>query len=264
MLSKLLKYDLKWVYKILIIFYVLTIIFSGLGRIFTELGTDSLIFNVVGKIINGCAVAMIINGIINSFIRCWVRFKLNIYGDESYLTHTLPVKKSIIYLSKILTAIITIFTSSVVGVIGVAIMYYSKTNIEILKSILEIAATTYNSTVIKLLIIISFILFLEILFVEIVGYVGIILGNRANNNKLLKSVAWSIGFYIISQDLMLVIIYITGLFNSNIMNLFTSSNVTDINVIKLIMNIVICIYTVFIFIHSFVGYKLFKKGVNVD
>ena len=32
MLGKLLKYDLKWVYKVVVVFYILAFIFSVIGR----------------------------------------------------------------------------------------------------------------------------------------------------------------------------------------------------------------------------------------
>ena len=48
MLKKLLKYDLKWVYKVLIIFYILALILSIIKR---ALGTieNSLVFEVATR-----------------------------------------------------------------------------------------------------------------------------------------------------------------------------------------------------------------------
>lgn len=48
MLGKLLKYDLKWTYKPLIVFYILALIFAVLGRGLTEI-ENSLILNIVRK-----------------------------------------------------------------------------------------------------------------------------------------------------------------------------------------------------------------------
>ena len=125
MLGKLLKYDLKWTYKGVIVFYILSIVFSIIGRLFSEID-NSLIFNVLGQICIGAAVSMVVNVLINNFIRVWVRFIRNCYKDESYLTHTLPVSKKTIFLSKVLSAIITMITSAVIIVVCLAICYYSK------------------------------------------------------------------------------------------------------------------------------------------
>ena len=136
MLGKLIKYDLKWIYKLIIIFYILSLFFSVLGRIFIEI-EGSALFNIIGKISFGFAISMMINSIINCIMRLWARFVRNIYKDESYLTHTLPVAKKTIYASKIITSLITIITSFIVTIGCLYICYYSKENIELIIEIPE-------------------------------------------------------------------------------------------------------------------------------
>lgn len=48
MLGKLLKYDLKWVYKVVTVFYILAFIFSAIGR-GLSLIENSLVFSVVTR-----------------------------------------------------------------------------------------------------------------------------------------------------------------------------------------------------------------------
>ena len=96
MLKKLLKYDLKKIYKFLIIFYSLSIFFGVLTRIFFSI-ENSLIMNIIGQICNGASISMMFSILINNLMRTWVDFKHNLYGDESYLTHTLPVEKQTLY-----------------------------------------------------------------------------------------------------------------------------------------------------------------------
>ena len=105
MLKKLLKYDLIYTYKIIIIYYTLSIIFALLTRIF--LNFDATLLNIIGSICSGVTITFMINILVNTLIRNWVRFNYNFYKDESYLTHTLPVSKTKLYLSKFLTASIT-------------------------------------------------------------------------------------------------------------------------------------------------------------
>ena len=57
-----------------------------LGSNYIYLGENSLIFDVISKISIGVAMAMIVNSLINCFIRLWVRMIRNMYKDESYLT----------------------------------------------------------------------------------------------------------------------------------------------------------------------------------
>lgn len=95
MLGKILKYDLKWIYKLIMIFYCLALVFSILTRIFFSI-ENSVLFNVLSNICSGCAIAMMVSSLINTLMRSWVRFVRNIYKDEAYLTHTLPVEKKTI------------------------------------------------------------------------------------------------------------------------------------------------------------------------
>lgn len=104
----------------------------------------------------------------------WIRFVKNLYKDESYLTHTLPVNKEKIYVSKILSALITVFTTAVVIIVCLFICYYSKENLEILKSMLELAASTYDTTVISLLLLIAFVFFLEVMFMILINTTDIV------------------------------------------------------------------------------------------
>lgn len=263
MLKKLLKYDLKWVYKVIVVFYGLAIIFSIFARMFNSID-NSLLFKVIGNICSSVAIAMLVSSLINTLMRSWVRFVRNIYKDESYLTHTLPVEKKTIYLSKVLSAVISSFTTILVIAICLFICYYSKENIITLKNMLDIAATAYNTTVINLILIISVILFLELLFILLVGYVGIIIGHRSNKSKMTKSIVYGFISYMVSTIGMLLMIYIAGLFNADIMNLIKTTNEININSIKIVLYFVIVLYTIYVIILYIIGKKQLEEGVNVD
>lgn len=185
MLGKLLKYDLKWVGKIVVIFYILAIIFSIFTRILLNV-ENSLLFTIIGQISSGIMISMLISSLINGFMRSWVRFVRNVYKDESYLTHTLPIGKKTIYLSKVLTAIICAFTTVIIATLCIFISYYSQDNIKSLQGFLELAANNYDTTIINLLFVVSFVVFLEIVFIILVGYVGIIIGYSQIITKLQK------------------------------------------------------------------------------
>lgn len=263
MLGKLLKYDLKWTYKVIVLFYILAIIFSVIGRTFIDI-ENSLVFNVLGQISIGIAISMMVSSLINCLMRSWVRLVRNVYKDESYLTHTLPIKNKTIYLSKVLSAIICLFTTLLVILLCIAICYYSEANIESLKSTLELAAETYDTTVIKLILIISVVLFLELAFILLIGYAGIIIGHRFNNNKMLKSIIISFALYMITQVITLAVIFGVGLFNSEVMNLINTSDAINIDAIKILMYVAMGIYIVYNVIYYLIGKMQLEKGVNID
>ena len=96
MVNKLLKYDLKYMIKNMAIFYILSIFFALTTRILFNM-EQSAIINIISQISVGCMFAMIVNTLINTIMRSWIRFRDSLYKDESYLTHTLPVTKSNLY-----------------------------------------------------------------------------------------------------------------------------------------------------------------------
>lgn len=262
MLLKVLKYDLKFTYKNLIIFYTLSLFFALLGRICGMFDTSGIML-ILSKINNGIAISMIVSVIINNLMRVWARLVLNFYKDESYLTHTLPVKKSTLYLSKVLCGVITMLTSTVVIAASLLICYYSKENIELLKNSLNIVATLYDTSIASLLIQLFTLIFLEFTFILLTGYIGIILGHKSNNNKMLKSCLYGFLTYMASSIIILLVVYIRGLFNSDIMSIFTSTTFT-LSVFKTILLIVMLTYLILIVLEYIIGLKTVNKGVNID
>ena len=262
MLGKLLKYDLKWCFKPLIIFYILAIIFSIITRMIESVD-QTLILLIMDKICSGVVIAMLINILINCLMRNWVRFERNIYKDESYLTHTLPISKNKIYLSKILTAIITLFVSFIIIVICLAIVCLNDITWYSLKLSLEQSAIFLNSSPLSLIIVLIITIFFEFLFMILSGILGIVIGHRSNNMKIVKSILIGMGIYMGLSLFSLAIIYMAGILSPDIISVFNNIKVSS-NAIKSIMIIGIFVYAIYNLIIYFVGNALLNKGVNVD
>ena len=262
MLKKLLKYDLKWGYKSLIVFYILAIIFSLIVRVVGNL-EQSLIVIMIGKICFVILIVMLINILINCFMRNWVRFVKNIYRDESYLTHTLPVSKNKIYLSKILTANITLLTSFIVIVICLAIALLNDNTWQILKESMEQSAIYFNSSIFSLVSVMIITIFFEFLFILMTGILGIIIGHKSNNFKIVKSIIIGFAIHMILSSISIAILYIAGLLNPNIMSIFENTEVSS-NTLKSTMLVGIVIYAVYNLIIYFISNKLLNQGVDVD
>ena len=67
MLKKLLKYDLKWVFKVVIVFYLLALFFAVLTRLFFGIN-NSFMMNIVAQICSGTTISMIVSIIINNIM----------------------------------------------------------------------------------------------------------------------------------------------------------------------------------------------------
>lgn len=263
MLSKLLKYDLKNVYKVLTVFYILTLVFALITRLVSCINT-STITEIVFQICSSITISMMASSLINNLMRMWVRFTSSVYKDEAYLTHTLPVTKTQIYLSKFLAAVITMFTTIGLIALSLFIAYYSKENMEILKNLLLPLATIYDSTILKIVLSFVFIVFLEMVTTLQAGFSGIIIGNRFNNNKMGLSVLFGFIAYMLGQIAVLITVFIIGLLNADIMQLFKTNTMPNVETVKTIIYIAIGVYTLLTLVYFIVNKKLLNKGVNVD
>ena len=263
MLNKLLKYDLKYMLKNMSVFYILTIFFSVTTRILFSLD-QTIIVNILGQISVGCMFSMFVNILINTMMRSWVRFRDSIYKDEAYLTHTLPVTKKSIYNSKFIQTLIFFIVGFLVILLSLFIAYYTKDKWIMLKELISTITTglEFNTA----LFVISFIviIFLEIFNAIQCGFLGMILGHKKNNNKVGLSVLFGFISYLLSQSIVLLLIFIVGLFNSSIMNLFTSNILLDTSSFKLLIILAIIIYLLIIILMSVLCKKEFNKGVNIE
>jgi hypothetical protein len=250
MLGKVLKYDLKNTYKLLIIFYIINIVAAlACGLVTKYVTASSLMVEIVKGTLRGIAFSAIANTVINNFTRLLVLFKRSFYGDESYLTHTLPVKKETLYISKFITALITCFTSIVVVIASVFIMFMNTDLLGILKtSMLQtgIPEEKINFLLIALLVLV----FLQISAMICSGYTGIIKGHRDNNHKILLSVVWGVLTYMAYQSIITVVV----------LSINPNGIVSSVGAFMLFVGI----YAVILTALAIIDILLFKKGVNVD
>ena len=263
MLKKLLKYDLKSIFKVLIIFYCLATVFSVLTRIFFAFG-NSLFMEILRQIFTGATISMVCSILINNLMRMWVRFNSNLYGDESYLSHTLPVTYRQHYTSKALCSLITLITSLVFIVSALFIAYYSKDLLTTIKNLLFPATEFFDVSIVAILVALVLIVFLQIANILQCGFTGLILGHRANVAKTGLSVLFGFIAYSITQMFVVLVIAITALFNDGIKGILTSNAVPVADSLKLLVYLSIGIYSALLVIGYIVNIKLLKKGVNVD
>ena len=259
MIKKLMKYDLIWINKFMLIYFSITGILTILTKI-SEIFNSSFVGNIIYLVLRGCLISAFVSVLINCVIRIWVRFNNNLYKDESYLTHTLPVEKNTLYNSKIISSVLSLLLSLIVIVICFMIVFLNNDLINVFKNIFS----TTDGVIIFIGIVL--IAILEFIYMMGCGLIGIILGNRSNNNKTIKSVFIGIASYFIIQIFIVIIAYLTSALNTDLNSLFTSnlSNIPNLSSIKMLILIVNILYIIFITCMYFIGKKIFNKGVNVE
>ena len=264
MLGKLLKYDVRANLKVLMIFYVLAIVFAIITRILFAV-SDSLFLTILAQIFNGATISMMASILINNLMRVWVYFKSNLYGDEGYLMHTLPVPRKTLYLSKFLMGLIILVVSTLIVVVAMVIAWLTPESFEGLKNFLAPMAEVLDSTVVEMVILTIFVVFLEILVMLLSGYTGIILGHKKLNNRTAWSIAFGLICYVIIQLVILIGMFILAGVNPEIGEpLFSRERlIPDISVLKPVYIQSIILYFVMIIINYILSERWFRK-IDLD
>ena len=264
MLNKLLKYDLKYMIKNMSIFYILAIFFAITTRILFNI-EQSVIISIIAQISVGCMFAMVANILINTVMRSWARFRDSLYKDEAYLTHTLPVNKNELYNSKLIQTFIFFFIGFFAIILSLFIAYYSKDNWIAMTNYIKTITTGLNMSTLFFVLMVIILIFLEVFNGIQCGFYGIILGHKKNNGKLAYSVLFGFIIYLVAQILVLALIFVYGLFDSSIMELFKTTTISiDVNAFKFLAIVASLLYSAIIFIMSALCKKELSKGVNIE
>lgn len=259
MLRKLIKYDLLWINRVMVFYYVITIILSILTRIASNF-TDSAMGDIIYGILKGVTIAAFANVVINAAIRVWVRFRQNHYKDEAYLTHTLPVTRGHLYDSKALSALITTLFALAVVIACFFIAFWSDDMYQYFRYLVDYGDMGFILGGIFVTAV------LEVLYIVVVGMFGIVLGHRSNNNRVVNSVAIGMGLYFALQTVLLGVVYAVGFFDDGVKAMFSSSPANSISFdsYRTLIIAADAAYLVLDLGLYFFGKKLFEKGVNVD
>ncbi len=261
MLGKLLKYDLRKNMRWLWILFVGSIAAAGITRGLSELGKSIAFFKVLGILFDSIFYALVANSIIQPFIRGFMNFTKSLYGDESYLTHTLPVTKGQIINSKYITSLIEILLGFISVIVAILIRYASANMTAVLQMMLSgLISGSFSVwgviTLFIVLVVVEFLMFISII------YFSIILGYKFNEKKVLKSFLFTALFSFASSTtlsiVMVIVMLIAGIDLSSSTIVLTS---TGFNCIVLTG---ILVYAVLSVAFYFLAKSQFKKGVNVD
>lgn len=132
-----------------------------------------------------------------------------------------------------------------------------------IKESLEQSAIYFDSSVFSLIFVMIITIFFEFLFMMMSGILGIIIGHRSNNLKIVKSIIIGFAIYMILSSISVGTLFVAGLLNSDIMSLFNNLEVSS-NALKSMMLVGILVYAIYNFGIYFIGNKLLNKGIDVD
>ena len=261
MLGKLLKYDFKWINKVMYVYFIILFILSIAVKVVENMEQTFLLV-IIDKIVSAMFIGCVVSIIITCVMRIWSRFITSIYKDESYLTHTLPVTKNEIFNSKVLASILSLALSSLVIFACIAFVYINRDNIEVIKSMYQSLVAVYG-VLFSICFIVGMVLliFLEIVYFMMAGLFGIVIGYSSNNFKVFKSIVIGIGSYgILSTISFIILFFMSKFYDFEIV----SDGFPSINTMKMLGLTFIIIYLVYNLVYYFVSKAILNKGVNVE
>lgn len=260
MLGQVLKYDLKAVCRYLIPLYAVLL---GLGVMVRLLGFFDNI-SIIAIICGLMVVALVLVSVF-SFVLTGIfsvkHYLENLFKDEGYLTHTLPVKKGTLLVSKVLVSLITLILTALVLFISLLIAFYQEGLFsEVIK---VLGLSIYGMKVYEFLLFMIFYSIIGYLTTILMVYAAISVGYSKSSNKLVSSVVCALIFYFAME-----IIYFGVL---SVIVLIDPAFISDLDNEVFMMKDLISFFTIFMVftaciggVYYYISYRYMNKKLNLE
>ncbi len=213
MLGKLMKYEFKATWKLLVPMYIFLVVMSILAfftvrlTFFETMHNNELLELTSAFVLVAYIMSMFIT-IMATSIYLIYRFYKSVYSDEGYLLHTLPVDKHHIIISKTLVSFIWVVINSLIIYMSIIFLFASnKEAFEGLKWALNIFIDIWNSYD----SVNAFTVFMTIVavFVSIIAKIlkitaCISLGQLSPDHKVLVSFGIYYGIYVLQRIIAMI------------------------------------------------------------
>ncbi len=260
MLGKLMKYEWKSTWKLLVPMNALIIAMSLFAYLTIRLDffdNDSEIVILSGITIIMFYILSMFVVVIGTAIYLIYRFYTSVYGDQGYLLHTLPVDKHHIIISKVLVSVLWLMLSIILIYLSVFLLFSSDeavleavwdTMVDYVES-LELDAFASGLTIIMTILAFIFQMLAKVLKVT----ACISLGQLSSNHKVLTSFAFYYGIYFVQRIFSIMYYVIYYAIDDDLISAYQGSWETS-----LIAGIVYCA------VFYFITWYLMEKKLNLD
>lgn len=256
MFGKLFKRDFRWTMLPLYVYYPIIIALAIIGKLAAN--WQSPFGSIMRHLVAGALPASVIGTIITCALRNIGRYHRNIFKDEAYLTHTLPVKKSLIYNAKIASALATLLITSTVILLAIRI-YFDAEYIQILLDALKT-----NSTA---LFVVAGVLMLTLQYfcIYLSGVLGCHLGNRSKGKRTVMSVVFAVAIYFATQAVLMTLLYLSRNIFPAVDGMFGNGSFapTEGDIAGIMLGIASLYFAVDL-AYYLVGQRMLGKGVDLE
>lgn len=261
MLGKLMKYDLRSLFKSLTPIYLIGLILAGSSRGISALASKWPVFGIP----SGFLLAFFIIGMIAipmyAFFQVISKYYKTMAKDEGYLTHTLPVKKSTLINSKIIDAFIVMMTSLLIVFACVTVRIIGLDGVtDILSEIWKGMTTVLGTSFIVITIICCLVQ--TITSISTI-FTAISLGQKHNSNKAVMAFVYYLAIYYINQVIALVFLILPIFLNKSWWNAL-NSEIPDISFMNGYMLAALALNVVLAGIYYFINVKTLTNKLNLE
>ncbi len=198
MLRKLIKYDFKALSRYLIVIHAMLLITAVLGRLLFvgrlmsdpgRLSNAGAIATIIGIIIY---VILFMTAVFGTMLMIAICFYKNLYSDEGYLTHTLPVTRGQLLISKTVSGSVWMLLDMMMIILSLFILVLTRPVLdsfssywdELLSAMGFPASTGYG----KILLAFAVLFIVSAVSNVVLIYVSITIGQLFSNHRVLGAV----------------------------------------------------------------------------
>jgi len=205
MLGKLMKYEWKATWKLLLAANLLTVVMTVLAMCMVNVVMDSSDYGMVDFV----AVMVIFTYVLSMFavyvgtaIFLIHRFYTSTYGDQGYLLHTLPVDTHHIIIAKMLVSAIWVGISLTLIYLSVFLLFASSEDIffSMMEGMMDTIEFLTGEKITAFTMIMTLVASVFSVFARVLKIGACIsLGQLSSNHKLMLSFAWYVGIYLVGS-----------------------------------------------------------------
>ncbi|WIF88829.1 hypothetical protein [Acholeplasma laidlawii] len=233
MMKKLYKWDLIHYFNQLKWVFLGTLFVTALAAIFKTFSDTNIILGSLYNTAFIMSIAGIIIGLVYSFFAIFQRYYNTILKDEAYFTHTLPISKGKILLSKVLSGF-SLFLIAIL-VAAALLIWIDVINLKELFSLQSIDQGLFWMTILS----ISSMVIMFFVFIVVI-YAALTFGFSYNKREWLYVFVYFILYYMANQFLSLINFGINLLINPNLLDVENTEVFTALSgilIVQLIFSI---------------------------
>ncbi len=294
MLAKLIKHNLKPIFKSILPFivalFVSVILFNitdyTLEYVYETLEDGS---QILTDIIEPSGIQMSLHGFFSLATKCsiilllaatvraiWHQFKTYFYSDRAYLTHTLPVARRTLWNAEICSIAITFIGVITALALNCLLLSLTQDGARVLESFGLVGGCSHcvgdyyyvEPRSFGFYLSFVFIIFAEFAFITLCGITGMIIKQRRGKGS---SLLFGLLFYMAGSVVLIGIITLIGnFFDKSIIQLFdgmphsTPGYNPDLSYMARTLIYIGAIYSCYLVALYFVDQKLLRRGINLD